>query len=261
MTSDSNLNTSNWVPLEGAMNVRDIGGWITRDDHRIRIGALYRGDRLCNLTEDDLDELADRGIRTVIDFRASDEIERDPSRLWNSVNNVVSLPVQERNVQPTALLDRILARQITSMNEAEMVEVYLHLLHDNAIQFARFVALVADTDNWPLLYHCTAGKDRTGIATALVHEICAVPRPQVLDEYCVTNEQRSKQRIAELAEIFEREGIDLEAVKPLLMAPRSVLADALKQLDDVHSGAESFLITQGGLDPSVPDELRNNLVI
>ncbi len=261
MTSASNLNVSNWVLLEGAMNVRDIGGWATRDDRRIRVGALYRGDRLNNLTEDDQAEMADRGIRTVIDFRASDEIERDPSRLWHGVNNVVSLPIQERNVQPTALLDRILARQITSMSEAEMAEVYVNLLHDNATQFARFAALVADTDNWPLLYHCTAGKDRTGIATALVHEVCGVDRSQVLDEYCVTNEQRSKRRMAELAEIFEREGIDMEAVKPLLMAPRAVLADTLDQLDDMHDGAEGFLLNLGGLDPSVPDELRNNLVI
>ncbi len=272
----NNVSTANWVPLEGATNVRDVGGWASADGGRIRTGALYRADRLSNLTPDDQDELAGRGIRTVVDFRAADEIKRDPSRLWAGVTNFVSLPIAERNVQPTALLDRILAGQITSMSEQEMQQVYMNLLLDNAAEFARFVTLAADTDNWPMLYHCTAGKDRTGIATALVMELCGVNRSLVLDEYCVTNEQRSKKRMAELADVFEREGINMEDVKPLLTAPRAVLAGALATLDAEFgdtafagaklagarfAGAAGFLLTQGEMDPAVADELRINLLI
>ena len=265
--------TANWVPLEGATNVRDVGGWSTPANESVRKAALYRSDRLNNLTEDDQAELADRGIRTVIDFRAIAEIERDPSRLWHGVINVISLPIEERPypasqasgtqpmAQPMALLERILSHQITAISEAEMAEVYKNLLSDNAAQFANFVTLVADTDNWPLLYHCTAGKDRTGLATALVHELCGVDRSQVLDEYCVTNEQRSNKRLAELAETFEQANIDVEAIKPLLTAPRAVLAAALTHLDENYAGVEGFLLNQGEMDSAVPAQLRLNLLI
>lgn len=255
------LYTRNLVQLQGATNVRDIGGWTTLGGGHIRHDALFRGDRLSNLTHGDLDELASRGIRTVVDFRGADEIERDPSRLWEGVTSLVPLPIQERNTQSMALLDQILAGQITAISEPEMADIYVELLADNAAQLACFVTIAADVDNWPMLYHCTAGKDRTGLATAIVLELCGVDRTQVLDEYCITNEQRSKKRIAELAEVFERAGIDMEAVKPLLMAPRAVLDATLTHIDDAYDGIENFLVAQGGMDPAAAEQLRINLTI
>ncbi|HCB34624.1 MAG TPA: hypothetical protein DEP69_05640, partial [Acidimicrobiaceae bacterium] len=202
-----------------------------------------------------------RGIRTVVDLRADSEVARDPSRLWSGVANFTSLPIAESAAEPVSLLDRILSGAITSMSESQMADVYITLLADNASQFARFATLAADVDNWPMLYHCTAGKDRTGLATALVLELCDVGREHVLDEYCATNEQHSYRRIEELRETLERAGVDLEAIRPLLMAPRPVLAGALAHLDDSYGGIEGFLVDAGGMGPTVPAEVRLNLVV
>ena len=90
------------------------------------------------------------------------------------------------------------------------------MLSEYPEQFATFLDLVADLDNLPLLFHCTAGKDRTGIAAALVLEVCGVHRKTVLDDYEMTNQLRSEKRIAQLRPELEAAGVSIEAIRPAL---------------------------------------------
>ena len=79
------------IPLQGAMNCRDLGGYPTEDGQVVRTGAVFRSDRLSELTEDDQAELATYGIRTIVDFRTKAESSRDPSRLWSGITSHVPL--------------------------------------------------------------------------------------------------------------------------------------------------------------------------
>lgn len=264
------------VILEGATNTRDIGGMAvggavggssatatggSAGGRLVRTGALYRSGRLSGLTDGDLDELASRGIRCVVDFRADDEVRRDPSRLPPTVSSVVRIPMADRHQNNQSQLERIVSGDITRVTTDELTALYVGMLDDYAARFAEFVEVAADVDHWPLLYHCTAGKDRTGIATALLLSAVGVGRDDVLDEYDLTNTQHSARRVAELRAELEAANVDIDAVMPLLTAPREVLAGALDYLDGTFGGAAGYLVDAGGLELAVIEMLRVNLVV
>ena len=257
------------VALEGARNCRDLGGYPAAGGRRVRPGALFRSDRLSTLTDDDLAELASRGIRTVVDFRAGPEIERDRSRLWPGVRAHISLPVGDTVDGDISMVDQILKGRLRSVSEDEMAGLYLKMISEYGEQFARFVAIAADLDHLPMLFHCTAGKDRSGIASAFLLETLGVDREVVLDDYCLSNELRSRQRIAELTPQFAKIGIDIDDVRAILSAPRAVMASVLDELDSRYGrqqsngtriGVEGCLLAHG-LDPAALETLRANLLI
>ena len=257
------------VVLEGARNCRDLGGYPTAGGRHVRTGALYRSDRLSTLTPDDLEELGGRGIRTVVDFRAGPEVERDRSRLWPGVTSHISLPVGDTVDGDISMVDQIFEGRLRSVSEDDMTELYLKMIGTYGERFAQLVAIAADVDHLPMLFHCTAGKDRSGIASALLLEALGVDRETVLDDYCLSNELRSHQRIEELTPEFAKLGIAIDDVRAILSAPRGVMAAVLAELDhrfgrlsngSQATGVEGYLLGHG-LDPSGFDMLRANLLI
>ncbi|MXV86498.1 MAG: tyrosine-protein phosphatase [Acidimicrobiales bacterium] len=257
------------VTLEGARNCRDLGGYPAEGGRHVRMGALFRSDRLSTLTIDDLDELGSRGIRTVVDFRAGPEVERDRSRLWPGVTAHISLPVGDTVDGDISMVDQIFEGRLRSVSEDDMAGLYLQMIGQYGERFAQLVALAADVDQLPMLFHCTAGKDRSGIASALLLEALGVDRETVLDDYCLSNELRSHQRIAELTPEFAKIGIDIDEVRAILSAPRAVMASVLGELDSQYgsrqsngagAGAQGYLLAHG-LDPAALEMLQANLLI
>ncbi|HJL98292.1 MAG TPA: tyrosine-protein phosphatase [Acidimicrobiales bacterium] len=249
------------LPLTGAMNCRDLGGYPTREGRHIRTNAIFRSDRLSDLTEDDQEELASYGIRTVVDFRTSAEAQRDVSRLWGTVTTHAPLPIGDEIAQQTEFVDRIRSGEITSVSVAEVADSYIEMLSDSGHQFVSFLELAADVDCWPLLFHCTAGKDRTGIAAALILELCGVERDLVLDDYELTNTLRSERRIEHLRPSLEEAGADIDAIRPALSAPRPAMEQTLTHLDNAHGGVEQFLVEHLGIHSDTIVALRLNLLV
>ena len=239
----------------------------------MRLGALFRSDRLSTLTADDLEELGSRGIRTVVDFRAGPEIERDRSRLWPGVISHISLPVGDTVDGDISMVEQIFEGRLRSVSEADMASLYLKMITEYGERFAQLVTIAADVDHLPMLFHCTAGKDRSGIASALLLEALGVARETVLDDYCLSNELRSHQRIKELTPEFEQMGIAIDDVRAILSAPRAVMASVLSELDSQYgsqqsngagagagAGAQCYLLAHG-LDPAALEMLQANLLI
>ena len=257
------------ITLEGANNCRDIGGYPAEGGRHVRMGALFRSDRLSALSLDDLEELGSRGIRTVVDFRAGPEIERDRSRLWPGVTSHISLPVGDTVDGDISMVDQIFEGRLRSVSEDDMAGLYLQMIGSYGERFAQLVAIAADVDHLPMLFHCTAGKDRSGIASALLLEALGVDRETVLDDYCLSNELRSHQRIKELAPEFAKINIDIDDVRAILSAPRGVMSAVLAEIDDrfgrlsncsAATGVEGYLLAHG-LDPASLEMLRANLLI
>ncbi|MCS5688191.1 MAG: tyrosine-protein phosphatase [Acidimicrobiales bacterium] len=249
------------VPLTGAMNCRDVGGYPAAEGCRVRTNAIFRSDRLSQLTDDDREELAGYGIRTVIDFRTSAEATRDVSLLWSTVTTHAPLPIGDEIAQQQEFVDRIRSGEITSITVDDVTDSYLEMLSDSGHQFASFLELVTDLDCWPLLFHCTAGKDRTGIAAALILELCGVDRDLVLDDYELTNSLRSDRRIEQLRSSLEAAGADIEAILPGLSAPRDAMRRTLEFIDKSHGGMEAFVVNELHVDPESVALLRLNLLV
>jgi protein-tyrosine phosphatase len=258
----SDQRTHAHVSLDGALNCRDIGGYAAAEGRQVRTGAIFRCDKLSELSDDDLDELTDRGIRTVIDFRADHEVARDPSRLWPSVTTHVPLPIGgDEAAEQIDFLRRILDKEITEFSVADVGQMYVDMLNERQVQFGRFMQLVTDFENLPVLFHCTAGKDRTGIGAALILELLGVERSTVLDDYELTNALRTAHRIPQLRPQLEAAGVDVDAILPALSAPRGAMEAALNHIDVEHGGAERYVADQLGFGDESLDLLRLQMLI
>jgi protein-tyrosine phosphatase len=249
------------LQLDGAMNCRDLGGYPTPEGKTVRTGALFRSDRLSELTEDDLEELSSYGIRTVVDFRTEAEAGRDRTRLWASVTTHAPLPIGDEIAQQHDFLERLKLGEVTEVTHDDVAESYREILDDHHHQYQAFMTLATDVDHLPLLFHCTAGKDRTGVAAAIILEACGVERVTVLDDYELTNELRAHRRIEQLRPSLEEAGVDVEAVRPALSAPRPAMELALEHLDTAHGGAVGYIVNTLGLGHDGVETLRANLLI
>jgi protein-tyrosine phosphatase len=134
------------------------------------------------------------------------------------------------------------------------------MLTDHATTFGSLYTHLAGGDGLPAVFHCTAGKDRTGIAAALLLLVLGVPEPIVLDDYELSTQFRLERRLVELRPKLEDAGIDLEKVRPFLSAPREVLAASLDWLHDTYGTVDAYLTGPARVAPDVPTRLRELLL-
>lgn len=157
------------VPLAGAMNFRDPGGCRTADGRTVRWGCVYRSDGLDQLTDADVELLAGRDIRLVCDLRNDREVTEAPSRLPDHPDlRRRRFPIGGDTGETASILELILAGDIREFGAKAMADLYIGVLEAAAGTFAEVVRLAADPANHPMVFHCTAGKDRTGVAAALL---------------------------------------------------------------------------------------------
>lgn len=168
-------------------NLRDLGGIGTASGHLIAPGRLWRSSHFGAIPDDDLIALRAIGFRSVVDLRGTDERKHTPSRLVQSGIQEVHLPIEPRAMGALRQL-REAGQADTSALTAIMFEVYRRFAHEHVPVFASLLRLVADEATpLPLVVHCTAGKDRTGWAAALLLLALGVPREAVLDDFMASN--------------------------------------------------------------------------
>ena len=174
------------VPLEGCSNLRDLGGYRTADGRRVRMGLVFRSASLANLTDADLARFGTLGIRTVCDLRGVRESERAPSRLPGAdAPDVVPLPIEPR---VGASLRDLLRREAATGEDtyALLQAAYSAYADEHLPRYRTLFALLLE-GRLPLLFHCSAGKDRTGFGAALLLTTLGVPRDTVMADYLATN--------------------------------------------------------------------------
>ena len=249
------------VPLEGTLNFRDLGGYRSAGGERVRWGRVFRSDGLSELTDADAAYLRGLGIRTIHDFRHSRERTRAPSRLPDDAGwRLVDLAIGEEVGEQPELIQLVLAGEVREIGIEMMVDIYLDLVRAHAPTFGRLLGHLADGDGLPALFHCAAGKDRTGIAAALLLAVLDVDEETILDDYELSTELRSNRRIEVLRPQLEASGVDVEDVRAFLSAPRPALAAVLEWIDAEHGSVERFLVDAAGVSPDAVSHLRELLL-
>lgn len=213
------------LKLEGAWNVRDLGSLSASGGRRVVPKLVYRSDDLHHLTEKDLRMLEQRGLRTVVDFRAEAEAKNAPNRLPASVRSVHALSIDPGNLLALNAID--------DPTSSVMVEMNRMLVRKARAQYAAFLSLLQDRDNLPLLFHCSAGKDRTGLGAALFLSALGVDREVIYQDYLLSA-RRARLRYRELL-------AQKPELAPLLTVKRSYLAGAFDALDAEYGGVERYL--------------------
>lgn len=196
--------------LASAPNFRDLGGYRTSDGHWVRMGLLYRSDQLDKLSDADRAELARLGIRTVVDLRTDAERAGGPDRLPAGSSPVVA-DVLGGTDTPTDM-----AQLLTRPGDpaATMRDLERAMVEAPSAQAAyrSLLTEVRRPDRLPLVFHCTAGKDRTGWAAATVLTALGVPAEQVLDDYLDSNRYALAKYAPMLAELPLSEAVKAHAL-------------------------------------------------
>ena len=176
------------LPMQGGFNFRDLGGMKTKDGRRVKWGKLFRGDELCKLTDADLNYLSSIPLVSIVDFRSGEEIEAAQDKNPISVKKNYPLSISPGNM--SAMWKNIHANVVSAdMIDSMMMELYILLVNDSISikRYKEFFALLQDSSQIPLLYHCTAGKDRTGMGTALLLFALGVDEQSILEDYLLSN--------------------------------------------------------------------------
>jgi protein-tyrosine phosphatase len=169
--------------LAGASNFRDVGGYPASDGRSVRWRQIFRSNHLGHLTDADIEVVRGLGVKSAFDFRGTEE--RTAAACKVEEIKVHSLPIEPTVV--ATLRARLQARALSSADALEIMrESYRGYVHLNTHSFRElFAQLLQDTA--PLVIHCTAGKDRTGFACALLLHALGVPANVISDDYLLTN--------------------------------------------------------------------------
>ena len=247
-------------PLEGALNFRDLGGYRGADGRTVRWQRVYRSGTTHAMTDTDLARLGARGVRYAYDLRSNKERRDQPNRL----RDIAALEYRYRDHDQ---LPGDIRRLLTSPGaRAEhshqmVIEVYQQLPHEFDDAFRALFQLLAQGD-LPLVFNCTAGKDRTGVAAALLLSALGVSRDAVLEDYLLTREffDRSCELILSEGGAALFGSIDRAVWEPLMQVRPEYLHAMFAAVESAHGSVEGYLRERLGIDEQRLDMLRANLL-
>ena len=237
------------VALEGASNVRDLGGYIGRDGRTVRFGRVFRSAALATLTDADLQTMAALGLRVICDFRGVDERARAPTVLQGP--EIVSLPIEPS--VGAGLRDILHTKEATGEALYAVLErAYVAYALSSESQYRTLFARLRAGDT-PLLFHCSAGKDRTGFGAALVLTALGVAWDDVVADFEATNRlwRRDTVPAADLPETIR---------DALLRAEPSLLKAAFAAAEQAHGSLDLYFERALGLDEAARSELCEALL-
>jgi len=250
----SNSTDDRWVEFAEIDNVRDLGGLPVNGGGRTRFGVAYRSSTLQHATESDLELLLGRvGLRTLIDLRLPDEVEREGyGSMAGAPVRVVNLPIRKSAQSSLAARDLV-----PDKSRVDLAQLYGQLLAGSPVEIVSAARLVADPQQRAVVFHCAAGKDRTGVLAAVLLDAVGVPAEVIAADYALTNErmQRVRDRLDTLASY---QGLPA-ANTGVLAVDDTIMLRFLKDLYADHGGAAPWLRAQG-LSGSELESLRDALV-
>jgi protein-tyrosine phosphatase len=240
------------VPLEGAQNFRDVGGYQTEDGRRVRWGLFYRSDDLSALTDADLAQLHGLGLKLVCDFRSPEEKAEEPDRLpAERTPELVELPIFDESFSPVAFREKITSGTLGDTDLRRMlVEGNRMFATRYAPQYAAMFERLTQPDQLPALVHCTAGKDRTGFAAAVLLRTLGVPLETVYEDFLLTNHYTAREieRTLWIIRLVSMFRTDPEQVRPVLGVERAYLEAAFGAVDERYGSFDAYRRDALGLD-------------
>lgn len=231
------------LPLTGVANFRDLGGYPTLDGGTTRWRTVFRADGLHQLTATDVEVLRDLPLRTVIDLRTPDEVEQ---------RGRYPLEAHPVTMHHLSVLDRtwdVDEARRDALPPAEFLhQQYRIMLRDSGERFAAALSLLADHDSAPAVFHCAAGKDRTGLLAALVLGTVGVPRTWIVEDFALT--ATAMDRIMdEMRKDPERAAFLDEVPATFFSADPEGMDRTLADVEDEHGSIGDYVRHLG-----VPDE-------
>lgn len=221
------------LPIEGAYNVRDMGGYPAADNKTVKWRTVIRSGDLNHLTDSDLNYLNAIPLKVFIDFRDTDEIELAPDKTPSSLEKQLFLPIETGDI--------IQLQKVTpELAETALIDANKYFVRHNQDTYKEFFSILMKEDNSPLLFHCSAGKDRAGFGAALFLASLGVDRETIIEDYLLTNECL-KDKYTDII-------TQMPALKPLFEVREEYIRAAFEVIDSEYGGIDSYLTNQLQVD-------------
>ncbi|AOE87344.1 tyrosine-protein phosphatase [Pseudomonas sp. TCU-HL1] len=255
---------SRLLPLQGAANVRDLGGYRTEDGRRVKWGLLYRGGALDKLTEHDQQHLQRLGLQRVVDLRSPAEIDDAPDRLPpDLLARRIELPVTAGNLDIRDLTRRIHAGDLASLDLQDiLMEGNRSFVREHAGIFRDWLHGLLNDQSAPVLFHCTAGKDRTGYAAAVLLLALGVPEATVMQDYMASNQYLAEKNLRIAEQVRQASGgrTDPALLQSLLGVEPRYLQAAFDAMREEQGSVDAYLRQTLGLDDATRAGLQERFL-
>jgi protein-tyrosine phosphatase len=224
------------IALDGALNFRDLGGYAAAGGMTAR-GKVFRSDALSELTERDVAVLLDLGLNTVVDLRHERELVASPGVFATHASvRYHHNPVVTVDATDLAPHERLAALDFAEFNIA--------MARQSSSTFAFLFELLAHAEAYPLVFHCAGGRDRTGVAAALVLTAAGVSRDDILADYLLSNDYLVP-LMERMSSDYTAQGIDPEPIVANLRLRESYLFALLDMVDQDFGGIDGYLASIG----------------
>ncbi|MDB6062510.1 MAG: protein-tyrosine phosphatase [Verrucomicrobiaceae bacterium] len=253
--------------LEGSCNLRDMGGYPAADGRCVQTGKLFRSGVLAYLTETDKQRIAELGIRAVCDLRRSDERADEPTQWPVDANVKFFIWDDEPDVESAGELSWQNAKSGEHIRDV-MIKLYRNMpawLENRLRGVFEYLA----AGNVPLLFHCAAGKDRTGLTASLILHSLGVDRETILADYALTNtavdlggfmmkHKKAGMGLTDQEHPLKKMAPDVR--EALLSADPVYLSAALDQIEQDYKTIDNFLNERFGITPELQKHVRDQLL-
>ena len=249
------------IKLEGGFNFRDLGGYQTEDCRQVKSGMLFRSGNLSRLTESDREIVKQLGIKKICDLRGMDEVERFPDPIFEDTTWHHTPILSEEKMLGQVGDDPDFANQLKNTKPGELlIHLNQHMV-SYKMAFQNVFKVLLTKPNQPLLFHCMAGKDRTGAVAAIILSILGVSREHILEDYLYTN-----QTLEKMAENFTEIGynnlpnIDQAVLNALFEAREEYINALLDELDAKYGSIDIYTKVVLNLSKSEIELLKSHLL-
>lgn len=233
------------IPVVGTFNIRDLGGY-TGLDGETQWRRVLRADGLHRLDAEGMALLVDEGVTTVIDLRHDRELNHNLTRFMRIRRSPITMFHCSKHSYPSLAKGDVL------------YDLYIKALNHRPVEIVRVLTMIAEAPEGIVLFHCTAGKDRTGIIAALLLALAGVNADIIVEDYALTGPMIAPM-IDDILAHAALHGTDLESFRPLLAADPHTMADTITYIDQ-HYGSAADYLAKNGLSAATAALLRRRLM-
>lgn len=248
------------LPFIGVHHFRDIGGYRTRDGRRVKWNTFYRSDKLSDLTEEDIEYFKALGIKTILDLRSKGEVLFSPDPNIEGVKyiNISGMSELDNNKGNFDMVSIFNQNYLENFDGKKfLMDGYRSAVFNN-LAYKELLDCMENEERMPILVHCTAGKDRTGFASALILLILGVPEETVIKDYLLSNEYRKSknEEIIKSIKKISNNPKHFELLNMMLEVRREYIEASFKEIRDKYENIDKYLEIEYGLSKTKRRELK-----
>jgi protein-tyrosine phosphatase len=246
------------LPLNGAINFRDMGGLKTTDGRSIKKGILFRAAELTGLTEEDKEILESLNIKSVFDYRRQGEAERKPDPvIGKAVYERVSV-MEDDNITTYIFKDEGDKEYYSQFTKERFLRIYSDMPVQNPSYKQLMGRLKNPEENLPLIHHCTGGRDRTGVGAMLIQMTLGIPYESALEDYLLSNRTLAEYHhkiFEKTAQLFtEEEQIRFKNSFPLRA---EYLHAAYNTIQQTYGDFETYITNEFGINQDIRRKIQD----